>query len=61
MLAGIPHGSYVECFANPERDPLWDRFIVNRAEVKDGVVQVPQGPGFDLVLDAKMIQKYRLN
>ena len=61
MLAGVPHGSYVECFANPQRDPLWDSFIENRVEVKDGIVQVPQGPGFDLVLDNKMIKKYRLN
>jgi D-arabinonate dehydratase len=61
MLAGIPHGSYVECFANPQRDPLWERFIENRAPVKDGILQVPQGPGFDLVLDNRMIQRYRLN
>jgi D-galactarolactone cycloisomerase len=60
MLSGIPHGSYVECFANPERDPIWDRMIENRAEVKNGIIQVPQGPGFDLVLDKKMIEKYRL-
>jgi D-galactarolactone cycloisomerase len=61
MLAGVAHGSYVECFANPERDPLWDRFIDNRAEVKDGILQVPQGPGFDLVLNQDMIRKYRVN
>ena len=61
MLTGIPHGSYVECFANPERDPLWDRFILNRAPIKDGWIQTPQGSGFDLVLDQKMIQKYRIN
>lgn len=61
MLSGIPHGSYVECFANPERDPIWDHFIENRVPVKDGVIPVPQGPGFGLVLDAKMVQKYRID
>jgi L-alanine-DL-glutamate epimerase-like enolase superfamily enzyme len=40
---------------------LWDRFILNRAPIKDGWIQTPQGPGFDLVLDQKMIQKYRIN
>ena len=61
MLAAVPHGSYVECFANPERDPLWDKLITNRPAIKDGMIDVPQGPGFGLVLDESMIRKYRVN
>ncbi len=61
MLAAIPNGSYVECFADPERDPVWDKLIVNRAPLKNGIIQVPQGPGFDLQLDPDMIKKYRIN
>jgi L-alanine-DL-glutamate epimerase-like enolase superfamily enzyme len=61
MLTGVPHGSYVECFANPERDPLWDRFILNRSPVKNGWIEVPKGPGFGLVLDKDMIKNYRIN
>jgi L-alanine-DL-glutamate epimerase-like enolase superfamily enzyme len=60
MLSGVAHGSYVECFANPERDPIWDRMIENQAPLKNGIIQVPTGPGFDLVLDQGMIEKYRL-
>ncbi len=61
MLAAVPHGTYVECFPDPERDPLWDSFILNRAPIKDGVIEVPQGPGFGLQLDWARIERYRLD
>src|SRR5205085_402709 len=48
MLAAVPNGTYVECFPDPERDPLWAGFITNRAPIRDGIIEVPQGPGFGL-------------
>jgi D-arabinonate dehydratase len=60
MLAAIPHGTYVECFPDPVRDPLWEQLIVNRAPIKDGIITVPEGPGFGLQLDWKLVEKYRL-
>ena len=61
MLAAVPHGTYVECFPNPERDPLWAAFIKNRAPIKNGIIEVPKGPGFGLELDWDMVEKYRLD
>ena len=61
MLAAVPNASYVECFANPQRDPLWERLIANRAPIKNGIIEVPQDPGFGLVLDEGMIKKYRID
>ncbi len=61
MLAAVPHGTYAECFPNPERDPLWAHFITNRAPIKNGIIEVPQGPGFGLELDWKGLEKYRLD
>ena len=60
MLAGVPGGTYVECFPDPERDPLWAGLIKNRARIENGIVEVPPGPGFGLELDWAMIEKYRL-
>jgi L-alanine-DL-glutamate epimerase-like enolase superfamily enzyme len=60
MLSGVAHGSYVECFADPRRDPIWAHMIENRAQVKGGIIHVPQGPGFGLVLDEKMVRKHRM-
>ena len=59
LLAGVPHGTYVECFADPERDPVWQALWANRPAVKDGTMEVAAGPGFGLVLDSAMIRRYR--
>jgi len=60
LLAAVPHGTYVECFADPERDPAWQALWANRPTVKDSMFPIPDGPGFGLVLDEAMIQRYRV-
>lgn len=59
MLAAVPHGTYVECFADPERDPIWQSVWVNRPPVKDGIMPVPKGPGLGIQLDWAAVEKYR--
>ncbi|MBI4194618.1 MAG: mandelate racemase/muconate lactonizing enzyme family protein [Betaproteobacteria bacterium] len=59
LLAAVPHGTYLECFADPDRDPVWQAMWVNRPAVKGGVFEVSGEPGFGLRLDEKMIQRYR--
>jgi D-arabinonate dehydratase len=61
MLAAIPHGSYLECFADPDRDPAWQHLWANRPPIRDGVVTVPDEPGFGLALDPDVIAKYRID
>ena len=61
LLAAVPHGTYVECFPDPERDPLWARLIQNRAAIAGGMIEVPQGAGFGLELDWALVDKYRLD
>ena len=59
LLAAVPHGTYAECFADPERDPVWQALWANRPAVKDGMLEVAAGPGFGLELDSAMIRRYR--
>ncbi len=61
LLAAVPHGTYAECFADPERDPVWQLMWINRPPIRNGMMQVAGGPGFGIELDEKMIQKYRSN
>jgi L-alanine-DL-glutamate epimerase-like enolase superfamily enzyme len=60
LLAAVPHGTYAECFADPERDPVWQVVWANRPAIKGGTMEVGEGPGFGLVLDESLIQRYRV-
>jgi D-galactarolactone cycloisomerase len=59
LLAGVPHGTYAECFADPERDPVWQTMWANRPAIKDGIMEVGHDPGFGLILDDGLVQRYR--
>ena len=59
-MAAVPHDTYAECFADPERDPVWQAMWANRPTAKDGTFDVGSGPGFGLVLDDAMIRRYRV-
>jgi D-arabinonate dehydratase len=60
LLAAVPHGTYAECFADPDRDPMWQSVWANRPPVKDGMMDVAPGPGFGIVLDDGLVRKYRV-
>jgi len=60
MLAGIPHGICVECFADPARDPLWPHLLPDAPRPKSGVLAVPDRPGFGIVLDKAAVEKYTI-
>lgn len=59
LLTAVPHGMYLECFADPERDPVWQKMWLNRPPVKNGRVTVADEPGLGIQLDAKMIAQFR--
>lgn len=61
LLAAVPHGTYAECFAHPERDPMWQRMWTTRPQVKDGWIEVSKAPGFGIELDADMLARFRVN
>jgi D-arabinonate dehydratase len=60
LLAAVPHGTYVECFADPARDPVWQSMWANRPAIKDGLMTVAHEPGFGIVLDEAMVRRYRV-
>jgi len=60
LLAGVPHGTYVECFADPERDPVWQAMWANRPAIRNGYMEVSKAPGFGIELDRKTVERYRV-
>jgi L-alanine-DL-glutamate epimerase-like enolase superfamily enzyme len=61
LLAAVPHGTYVECFADPQRDPVWQAMWANRPPIKDGMMEVRTDPGFGVILDEAMVGRYRID
>ncbi len=59
LLASIPHGTYVECFA-PDRDPIWWNLPANRPQLVDGNLILPDAPGLGWELDAEYIEHHRV-
>ncbi|MCB4820674.1 mandelate racemase/muconate lactonizing enzyme family protein [Roseicella aerolata] len=60
MLAAIPHGICVECFADPARDPLWPHLLPDAPRPKDGMLAVPDRPGFGIALDQDAVRKFTI-
>lgn len=59
LLAAVQNGTFLETF-HPDRDPLFYRLVANRSEISQGHYRVPDGPGFGVKLDEKVIEKYRV-
>ncbi|MBI3042904.1 MAG: mandelate racemase/muconate lactonizing enzyme family protein [Betaproteobacteria bacterium] len=60
LLAGVSHGTYVECFADPDRDPVWQAVWANRPEIRNGMMEVGTEPGFGIQLDWKLVERFRI-
>jgi D-arabinonate dehydratase len=60
LLASVSNSGYLEVF-HPERDPLFYELVANRNPFKDGLFEVPTGPGLGLELDEDVIKQYRLD
>ncbi|HSC95001.1 MAG TPA: mandelate racemase/muconate lactonizing enzyme family protein [Burkholderiales bacterium] len=60
LLAGVAHGTCVECFADPDRDPMWQTLWANRPAVRNGYLEVSKDPGFGIALDPRLVEKYRV-
>jgi L-alanine-DL-glutamate epimerase-like enolase superfamily enzyme len=56
----VPHGTFVECFADPDRDPVWQAVWANRPSIRDGTMEVSRQPGFGIQLDWKLVERYRV-
>jgi len=58
LIAAIPNGHVQEVFPNPERDPLWAELFVDRPEIVDGELHVPDRPGFGFALHPEALARF---
>lgn len=60
LLAAATTGTFMEVF-HPDRDPLFYEIVENRNPFDKGNYKVPDGPGWGIVLDRKVIEQYRID
>lgn len=60
MLASTPARTYVECFPDPDRDPVFANLMTAGPRLGDGSVSVPQTDGFGLEFDEDFVDRYRV-
>ena len=59
LLASISHATYVEIFPDRNRDPLWHELIVDKPQIENGYMCVPNNPGLGLQYDWELVNRYR--
>lgn len=61
LIAAHPHTTYVEIFNNRIRDPLLWELPDGFPVIANGLMDVPQSPGFGVRLRDEVIEKYRVD
>jgi L-alanine-DL-glutamate epimerase-like enolase superfamily enzyme len=60
LLAGIAHGTYVECF-HRKRDPIFWSIQTTPPPLKDGYYTLSDKPGFGIEFDTDFVARYRVD
>jgi len=58
LIAAVPNGHVQEVFPNPIRDPLWEGLFIDRPEIIDGFLHVPDRPGFGFDLHPDGLSRF---
>ncbi len=56
LMAGISNPTFVECYPDPSRDPIWANLYNDRPVPKDGHIEVPDKPGFGLTFNENTLE-----
>jgi len=60
LLSSIPNATCVEVLANPKRDPLWDKLVLNKPKISKGFIDTPSSPGLGWNLNDELLHTYRI-
>ena len=58
LLGSEVKGTYVEIFADPNRDPFHEKIWINKPKITDGYIDVPNEIGLGVKLDWDLVKKY---
>jgi len=58
LIAGVPNGHVQEVFPNPARDPLWEGAFLDKPQIINGSMKIPDRPGFGFKLDPEGVRSF---
>jgi L-alanine-DL-glutamate epimerase-like enolase superfamily enzyme len=61
VIAAVPNGHVQEVFPNPVRDPLWAELFTGQPEIADGILHVPDRPGFGFDLNPEALDRFTVH
>jgi L-alanine-DL-glutamate epimerase-like enolase superfamily enzyme len=59
--AAMPHSFIIECYDNKRQHPAWPHLFDGFPEVRRGMMQCPEGPGWDMAINEPFLKKYGNN
>ena len=60
LLSSIPNGRAVECF-HPDFDPIWHEMVLERPDVSEGTLKLPDDPGIGLDIDRSFVDEHAID
>jgi D-arabinonate dehydratase len=60
LLSSIPNGRAVECF-HPDFDPIWHEMVLERPDVSEGTLKLPDDPGIGLDIDRSFVEEHAID
>tara|TARA_B100001093_G_scaffold328816_1_gene313837 strand:+ start:860 stop:1984 length:1125 start_codon:yes stop_codon:yes gene_type:complete len=58
LLGSEENGTFVEIFADPNRDPFHEEVWLNKPKIKDGYIDAPSDSGLGIKLNWEIIKKF---
>ncbi|MDQ3693957.1 MAG: mandelate racemase/muconate lactonizing enzyme family protein [Chloroflexota bacterium] len=58
LIAAVPNGHIQEVFPNPIRDPLWQTLFTGQPAIEDGMLHLPDRPGFGFDLNPEGLARF---
>lgn len=60
LMAAISNRSFVECYPDPNRDPIWAELYLNRPRPQRGFITVPETPGLGVAFNSETVERYAI-
>jgi L-alanine-DL-glutamate epimerase-like enolase superfamily enzyme len=58
LMSGISNSTFVECYPNGQRDPIWENLYSEKPKIENGYIYQTELPGLGFQLNKEFVEKY---